>query len=267
MANQINNTTNNMPHVTINMNDISSFSSPSPSSLQLGSQSTNHQMTILPYSKEEKNNEKSYSHNIIPSVYIQEGYKMNRREYEYKYGHDELNLITDMVTKKTRKSTKLANLFRSLNILVSIFIIIFACIIFVMSYSNVCNNETVSLASGSIIALKTFHEMFKLSSRGIYFKYVTIRLRTIMNSVREARIYLRTGKELIFFANHISNEINQLDLEMYRMTNGPESIRVDIDGNVSGASPHSPRLNNDKLTAINLRGLNNNNYSDQDSNV
>lgn len=138
-----------------------------------------------------------------------------------------LNNVEILGIKKSKSALKLSNFFRILNIVLSISIIVGSSIILATEMIDPETNYIIVITTGLVMIIKTSQAMFQTGSKGIYFKYINIRMNSLVDSIREAGDYLSSPSEIYLFSSHVKNEINKLDVEMYKLTSGPESISID----------------------------------------
>ena len=150
---------------------------------------------------------------------------------EAKYGYEQINNIIKCCEQKSTDARCKANTFRIFNIGISLLIIIcgvLATAILAMSDSE----DYITIALTAIITLvQTIHEIFRIGQRGVYYKYASIRLRSLLRLVREDVFKLSSGLEMIRYAHRIQKEIDDLDLNMFKLSYGPESVKYNNEEN------------------------------------
>nr|QBK90528.1 MAG: hypothetical protein LCPAC104_00240 [Pithovirus LCPAC104] len=128
---------------------------------------------------------------------------------------------------------KSANFFRLANIFVTIAVVAIAITIGIIASLSESISNSITILSFSIVGLKSTYEMFKLGTRGIYLKYVVIRFENIINNIQGAKFIFKNDNEFMHFNNSIREEISNLDLEIFKLHSGPDSINIDFEGNVN----------------------------------
>ena len=148
------------------------------------------------------------------------------------YSKQALEKVKIIGQMKSRNAKWWASFFQWTNTIISVWIILADSLIFIMELLDKCQNIGIIITTASIAIAKTFHSMFQVGNRGSYFKYIFIRFNSMLDDIEEAKLFLRSSNERILFSRHIKEEIDRLDMEMYKLTAGPEMITTTIDGNV-----------------------------------
>ena len=144
---------------------------------------------------------------------------------ELAFAKDQIQHLIVECENKARWAQCKANLFRLLNISVSLLIIVTGSIIGVVSSVQPEKNYIAIVLGFGITTIQTVHDLFRLGHRGIFYKYASLRLRNILHSARESLIALHNGKDLLRFSNHMQREIDDLDFTMFKISYGPDNIK------------------------------------------
>lgn len=137
---------------------------------------------------------------------------------------DELIELIYEAEEKAYASQCRANLYRFLSIILSITFILLTAISSVTILVSSKMKYVVAVMCAVAAVIKTLYEAFKIGDRGIFFKYASIQLKNIVWSAKEAMLYLNDWAETYRFINHIRREIDRLDLTVFRMSYGPDSL-------------------------------------------
>lgn len=148
------------------------------------------------------------------------------------YSRQALNRAKQIGLQKSKSAKWWADFFRYMNVFISVWIVMAAGTIFVLELMDDCQNIGKLILTGTIVVFKTCHGMFQIGNRGSFFKYIYIRLNSMLEDIEEAKLFLRNSNEIILFSRHIREEMDKLDIEMYKLTSGPEMVTTTIDGNV-----------------------------------
>jgi hypothetical protein len=81
---------------------------------------------------------------------------------------------------------------------------------------------SVAAMGAAIFLIQGANEIFKIGHRGVFYKMASIRLRDIYRSANENLIHIDSGKELLRYAHKIQEDVDSLDLSIFKYSYNPE---------------------------------------------
>lgn len=161
-------------------------------------------------------------------------------------GRNELKDVIQNISGKSIKFTRTADLFRYLNYLTSVIIIVGTFLVGAFLALDDYENKYVIWGSFGISAIKGIYDLFDLGKRGIRYFEAGYQLREKLRNARNALFMMRSGDDLYVFAQHLREEVDGIEFRVVRSMYGPEEIKIDIDDNVemsTGGVPADNRKN------------------------
>jgi len=139
--------------------------------------------------------------------------------YKEKYFMETLKISNNLAKKSTRN----AFFYKTLNIIISMSIVILSCAICIVS--SFYENFVITILSTVIVAIQICHEIFQLGKKGIYLKYASIRLFNLYNTLIETLADAVSSNELYTSAKIVRQEIKDIEFVLFYMSYGPTSIK------------------------------------------
>lgn len=137
-----------------------------------------------------------------------------------------LEVISDLA-RKSKKNSHFADIHRCFNYVVSAIIIFGSGLVGVALAFDDYENKYVIWASFAISIIKGIYDLFSLNQRGINYQYASHQLREKLRKSREAMMFLDNGDEMFHYAQHVREEIDNIELDLFKTSYGPENISFD----------------------------------------
>lgn len=94
------------------------------------------------------------------------------------------------------------------------------------SDSNYTTEITQMVITGIMGMVGTVHMSFSISTKGVEYKNKSIQLRKTKNSAEESLLYGLSGQDLLELFNQLRNEVDQIDLQLFELSNNNKNVRI-----------------------------------------
>ncbi len=88
-------------------------------------------------------------------------------------------------------------------------------------------NKFVIWGCFAIAIIKGVYDLFGLNQRGINYQYASHQFKDKLRKSREAMMFLDNGDEMFHYAQHVREEIDDIELNLFKTSYGPENISFD----------------------------------------
>jgi len=149
-------------------------------------------------------------------------------------GRAEIDNVIRECSAKINKAQCLANSYRFMNYMVTIFVTLASAVSGVLAAVSKDYNIPIAVLTGTITVITIVYKLFELDQRGVHYKTMSVRLRSISRSIQESLFYLETDEEMIHYANSIRREIDELDFHQFKLSYGGSGLKQDGDGGNGG---------------------------------
>ena len=87
------------------------------------------------------------------------------------------------------------------------------------------------------------YDLFGLGQRGISYQYVSYQLREKLRKSREAMMFINSGDEMFHYAQHVREEIDGIEMNLFKASYGPENVNFEanMEGGGGGAEIENRR--------------------------
>ena len=208
-------------HIHIDGDDLSDTSSSSFNDLESGGSLRFRNLNPDQQEDYERRLRDSYSSSSEYSVESEAIVSMEQGRKEI------LEVISDLA-KKSKRNSIFADWYRGFNYIISAIIIFGSGLIGVALAFDDYENKYVIWGSFSICIIKGVYDLFGLNQRGINYQHVSHQLRDKLRKSREAMMYMDNGDEMFHFAQHIREEIDDIELNQFQESYGPNNISFNI---------------------------------------
>jgi hypothetical protein len=152
-----------------------------------------------------------------------------------KQGRKEILEVISDLARKSKTNSYFADLHRGFNYVVSAVIIFGSGLVGVALAFDDYENKFVIFTVFAICFIKGIYDLFGLNQRGINYQYASHQLREKLRKSREAMMFLDNGDEMFHYAQHVREEIDEIEFNLFKTSYGPENVNLDmgIDGSPS----------------------------------
>ena len=141
-----------------------------------------------------------------------------------KQGRKEILEVIGDLAKKSKNNSYFADLHRGCNYVVSAIIIFGSALVGVALAFDDYQNKFVIWGCFAIAIIKGIYDLFGLNQRGINYQYASHQFKDKLRKSREAMMFLDNGDEMFHYAQHVREEIDNIELDLFKTSYGPENI-------------------------------------------
>lgn len=145
-----------------------------------------------------------------------------------KQGRKEILDVIGDLARKSKKNSYFADLHRGCNYVVSAIIIFGSGLVGVALSLDDYENKSVIWGCFAICFIKGIYDLFGLGQRGVNYQYASHQLREKLRKSREAMMFLDNGDEMFHYAQHVREEIDEIEFSLFKTSYGPDSVNLDI---------------------------------------
>lgn len=142
-------------------------------------------------------------------------------------GRNEVKDVIQVIGKKSIKFAHTASAFRYLNYLSSAIVIIGTFLIGAFLALDDYANVYVIWGSFGISVTKGIYDLLNLGQRGVRYFDAGYQLREKLRNARTALFMMGSGNDLYSFAQHLREEVDEIEFRLIRSLYGPEDVRID----------------------------------------
>lgn len=172
----------------------------------------------------DKTNENSDNSDIIDNHHNnhKENNELSEEDEELiKYTNELFLSIIEQCRNKSKGAIYKANTYRFFNITGSLWVILVGCIMGTVLVTTDIDPYITASLSFSISIVQAIMEIFRIGQRGIYFKQMSLKVKHILRTAHENLISGSSPKEMLTFGNQLQQQLDDLELNMFKMSYGP----------------------------------------------
>lgn len=139
------------------------------------------------------------------------------------YERGQTRKIIEDCKEKGISSRKRANLFRTLNLIITFFIILVSLGIGILETQKEIVYYTNVVMSFLVSIIETLHFIFRIGQRGIFFKYASLKYQKMLTIANDALFYSNNPTDLLRLNHQFRNDLDDLSYTSFKVSYGPES--------------------------------------------
>jgi len=145
---------------------------------------------------------------------------------------NELNIVGKEIDNKQVEAQSKANLYRIINTLSSLLIIISAAVIAGMEATSNCLNIPVLIFSGIIFFTEGTHKLCQWGPQGVLYMHGSIQLKKLQRQAKEYMFFFQryTTEQLLTLINILRDQCDDVDMGLYKLSmSGQVHSGFDVD--------------------------------------
>ena len=144
-------------------------------------------------------------------------------EMELVYSRAQIKKIIDECRTKTLGAQKKANLYRTLNILTNLFIVVSSIVIGIIETQRENKLYSFIVLSFLVALTESLYVIFRLGQRGVYFKHASIKYQKLLTLANETLFYSNNRSDLQRLIHQYRGEMDELSYSLYKVSYGPDA--------------------------------------------
>lgn len=154
---------------------------------------------------------------------------------------NELNIVGKEIENKQIEAQCKANVYRIINTVSSLLIIISAAVIAGMEATSNCLNIPVLVFSGIIFFTEGTHKLCQWGPQGVLYMHGSIQLKKLQRQAKEYMFFFRryTTEQLLTLINILRDQCDDVDMGLYKLSvSGQVHYNSGFDIDTHETSPH-----------------------------